>query len=321
MTQAETLRLRVVEIEPLTDRVHRLRLAACDGASLPAAAPGAHIELELQGEDGALLHRAYSVVNPASSEQHYEIAVQREDRGSGGSLQVHRLHVGAIVPVRAPVNDFPLAAEAARSVLIAGGIGITPILAMARHLQATKQAWRLDYLSRDRASAAYADAVEASGRARLWHDGGEAGKGPNLRELLGPHEVGTHLYVCGPKGLIGAVVETARALGWPEDAVHYELFTGALEQQGDRAFRVTVAGSGVSCEVRPGQSILEVLEQAGVPILSDCRRGECGVCMTQVISGAPDHRDSSLTESERAAGNVMCPCVSRSLSSELVLQL
>jgi vanillate O-demethylase ferredoxin subunit len=127
--------------------------------------------------------------------------------------------------------------------------------------------------------------------------------------------------VCGPSGLIAAVIEAARASGWPADAVHYELFTGTLAQSGDRTFRVTVADTGTSCEVRPGQTMLEVLEQAGVPVLSDCRRGECGVCMTRVIRGVPDHRDGCLTESERAAGQLICPCVSRSLSEEIVIQL
>lgn len=320
MSNSLLMSLRVLTVEPLTERITRFCLARDDGGTLPPATPGGHVELVLEGEHGVPMHRAYSVVNPESSEQHYEIAVQREDRGSGGSVHVHRLHAGSLVLVRPPVNQFALVPQAARSILIAGGIGITPILSMARHLAAQGLPYRLEYLTRDRESTAYAQSVEQLDCSRLWHDDGEAGKGPALPVLLGAHEVGSHLYVCGPKGLIAAVIDAARALGWPADAVHYELFTGVLANDGDRRFRVTVADSGFSYEVGPGQTILEVLEQAGLPVMADCRRGECGVCMTTVVSGVPDHRDASLTDSERAQGKLICPCVSRSHSDEIVLQ-
>lgn len=322
MSEAHLLKLRVAAIEPLTGRISRfIMVPELAGGALPAAQPGAHIELVLPTESGASIHRAYSIVDSQASPRHYEIAVQREDQGTGGSMRVHRLRVGSVVAARPPVNDFPLTPAPGRSILIAGGIGITPILSMARHLAAQGRAFRLEYLTRDRRSTAYAQEVEALGCSRLWHDEGVAANGPPLATLIGAHEPGAHLYVCGPKGLIGAVVDAARRLDWPDESVHYELFAGALEKRGDRTFRVGIEGSDKFWEVRPDQTILDVLEQAGLPVLSDCRRGECGVCITAVVSGVPDHRDSTLCAAEREAGRLICPCVSRSCSDQIVLQL
>jgi vanillate O-demethylase ferredoxin subunit len=322
MSEAHLLRLRVAAIESLTDRISRFFLVPdAAGSALPPAQPGSHIVLVLPTEGGAAIHRAYSVVDSEVSAQHYEIAVQREEQGTGGSIRMHQLQVGNVVAALAPVNDFALAAAQGRSILIAGGIGITPILSMATHLAAQGRAFRLEYLTRDRRSTAYAQAAEALGCSRLWHDEGAVANGPPLTTLIGGRGVGDHLYVCGPKGLIAAVTEAARGLGWPAEAVHYELFAGALEQRGDRTFRLGVEGSDTFWDVRPEQTILDVLEQAGMPVLSDCRRGECGVCMTAVVRGIPDHRDSTLTAAEREAGRLICPCVSRSTSDEIVLQL
>ncbi len=321
MSERPTLSLEVLQAQTLTDRIRRVVLGHPNGEPLPPAEPGSHIELELNGVRGAVAHRAYSVLNPELAPRSYEIAVQLEPDGAGGSLAVHLLKVGDQIDVRAPRNNFPLHPAARHSLLIAGGIGITPILSMARQLSAIGRPCRLEYIARERADAAYADEVESLGFSRLWHDGGEAARRIDVAPLLGHHEEGQHVYACGPKPLIAAVIAAADALGWPRSAVHYELFAGALEQLGDRVFRVRVDGSDVTHQVLPGQSVLDVLEKAGWPILSDCRRGECGVCITPVLSGVPDHRDVSLTQSERAEGKLFCPCVSRAYSDEIIVQL
>lgn len=319
---AATMRLSVVAFEPMTDRIVRIRLARADGQALPPAEPGAHIEIDVRIGGDAAVHRAYSIVNADRGEHpHYEIAVQREDQGMGGSLWMHGLAVGQVVDAFPPKNNFHLIEGAQHHLLIAGGIGITPILAMARALARSGDSFQIDYAARDRISTAYAEEVEALGTGTCWFDGGQAGQGLVLSKLLAKYQPGHHAYVCGPKGLIAAVVNAAREQGWPDEAVHYELFSGALEKEGDRTFRLTVAGTGRTWEVQPNQTILSVLEDAGFDVLSDCRRGECGVCMTKVVSGTPDHRDISLTPSERAAGKSVCTCVSRCLSDELVIEL
>lgn len=311
--------LTVLAFEKLTERIARIHLGHADGRPLPAVQAGGHIEVLLRGPDGAI-RRAYSVVNPGSSTTCYEIAVQREDQGGGGSLQMHGLSVGSTVQVVPAKNGFGLCAAARHHLLIAGGIGITPILAMARTLAAQGGSFRLGYAARSRAEAAYVQEVEAWACASCGFDGGVPGRGLNLQALLPAHRDGQHVYVCGPRGLIAAVVEAARSRGWPEEAIHYELFAGVLEHRGERLFHVRVQGSDRSYPVPPGRTILDVLEAAGLPVLYDCRRGECGVCTAKVVAGIPEHRDASLTAAERACG-LICPCVSRSSSDELVLEL
>lgn len=319
---ATTMKLNVVAFEPMTDRIVRIHLAPADGHELAPAEPGAHIEIAVQIGESTVIHRAYSIVNADRADHaHYEIAVQREDHGAGGSLWMHGLAVGQVVDASPPKNNFHLIEDAQHHLLIAGGIGITPILAMARTLSRSGDSFQIDYAARDRSSTAYAEEVEAFGTGTCWFDGGQPGQGLVLSKLLSDYQPGHHAYVCGPKGLIAAVVNAAKEQGWPDTAVHYELFSGVLEKKGDRIFRLTVAGTGRTLEVQSDQTILSVLEDAGFDVLSDCRRGECGVCMTKVISGMLDHRDISLTPSERAAGKLICTCVSRCLSDELVIEL
>lgn len=313
--------LVVLSVEPLTGRIAHLRLGRADGGVLPPAQAGAHVEIALDLDERTVVHRAYSLLNPSASPACYEIAVQREDEGRGGSRRMHRLAPGTPIQVFPPKNDFALAQGAQEHRLIAGGIGITPMLAMARALTAGGERFRLDYLCRDRAGAAFVAEVESMPTGTCWFDGGDPSAGADLRALLACYEAGHHAYVCGPAGLIVAVTQVARELGWPESAVHYELFSGALPQDGERPYRVIVEGTGLCLEVGPHETMLQVLEKAGVDILSDCRRGSCGVCVTQVVAGVPDHRDESLTAAERAGGQCICPCVSRSLSDELVIRI
>ncbi|QGZ65021.1 PDR/VanB family oxidoreductase [Paraburkholderia acidisoli] len=326
------LRMRVARIDALTAAIRRLHLVAANGAPLPAFEAGAHIGVHVPlGE--RTQRRAYSLVNAAASSQdptfnpdHYEIAVLLEPASSGGSRWMHALRPGDEVDIDAPRNDFPLAPGARRHLLIAGGIGITPILAMARALGAAGETYALHYAARDAISMAYHDEVGALGDATRWFDGGDPRHGMPLAETIGRPEPGAHLYVCGPGGLITATLAAARALGWPDDALHSERFAaaptaaGGAEAAESAPFEVRLAASDRVLVVPPGTSILDVMIEAGLDPLYDCKRGDCGVCTTQLLEGEADHRDICLTGDDHARG-AFCPCVSRAKSARLVLDL
>lgn len=315
-----TLEMVVAQTQPLTTRIRRLRLARADGAPVPAYTAGAHIELHVPTPPPqAPLHRAYSLVAPADGGHHYEIAVQLEPEGSGGSRWVHQLQAGQRVTVTPPRNQFELDPQATSCLLLAGGIGITPLLCMARELQQQQRSFEFHYAARDREGAAYCDEVEALG-GRCWFDGGDPSQGMPLGPLTARPAPGQHLYVCGPKPFIAAALEHARTQGWPEAQLHNELFSGALPAAGEQAFTVELRLSGRTLDVLAGQSVMDAMEAAGLDPLFDCRRGECGVCVTQVLQGEPEHRDICLSERERAAGR-FCTCVSRARSGLLVLEL
>jgi len=316
------LRIRVARIEALTPAIRRLHLVAANGAPLPGFDAGAHIGVHVPLSPRPQ-RRAYSLVNAcasAGSVDHYEIAVLREAAGSGGSQWMHACGPGDEFDIDPPRNDFPLAANARRHLLIAGGIGITPILSMARELTRTRRAFTLHYAARDAASMAYRDDVAALPDATCWLDDGDPARGMPLADTIGAPEHGTHLYVCGPTGLIEATLATARCLGWRDDELHCERFAAAAPSGGDAPFEVRLAASGRVLNVPPGTSILDALVEAGLDPLYDCRRGDCGVCAVRLLDGDPDHRDICLTGDEHASGS-FCPCVSRAKSARLVLDL
>ncbi|WP_323146598.1 PDR/VanB family oxidoreductase [Pseudomonas marginalis] len=312
-----SLSVKIESIEALTPRIRRLVLVAQDASRLPEFTPGAHLELHIPGDRKQ--KRAYSIVN-LSTGDHYEIAVQLDDKSTGGSKWVHTLTEGQIIEVEPPCNHFPLVDEAKHILLIAGGIGITPMLSMGRALQASKQAFTLHYAGRDAANMAYLDEVQCLGNSQCWISGGDASKRFAAPAVLANPSEGTHLYICGPVEMITSVIQIARELGWSEDHIHYELFAGALEEEGDQAFEVELRASGVTLAVNAGQTLLDVMIEAGLDPMFDCRRGDCGVCVTQVIEGEPDHRDICLSDRERSGG-AFCTCVSRAKTAKLVLDL
>ncbi|WP_321967851.1 PDR/VanB family oxidoreductase [Burkholderia cepacia] len=315
-----TLRMRIARIDSLTPAIRRLHLVAADGVPLPAFDAGAHIGVHVPlGE--RTQRRAYSLVNATGPADHYEIAVLLEPAGGGGSQWIHHREVGDEFDIDPPRNDFPLAGGARRHLLIAGGIGITPVLAMARTLDAAGQPYTLHYAARDVESMAYRDEVAALPTATRWLDGRDMRCSLPLAETVGPHEDGAHLYVCGPAGLVAATFDTARGLGWPEHALHCELFAApASASSADSVFEVRLVASDRVLTVPPGMSILDAMIDAGLDPLYDCKRGDCGVCSAQLLDGTPEHRDICLTSDERARG-AFCPCVSRAKSARLVLDL
>jgi tetrachlorobenzoquinone reductase len=308
--------LRVERLSRPADGVVEVRLADPGGAELPAWEPGAHIDLRLPGG----LTRQYSLCGDPGDRTGWTIAVHRAPESRGGSAYVHEhLRIGALVPVAGPRNHFPLE-EAERHLLIAGGIGITPILAMARQLRASGAQWRMVYCGRSRPVMAYADEAVAIGGDRVvLHADDEAGGPVDLAALLAAHP-GATIHCCGPGPMLDAVERLAPDPG----LVRVERFQPAAQPpraEPDGAFDVRCGRAGPRVRVEPGESVMDCLERAGFPIPSSCREGVCGTCETKVLAGVPDHRDSVLTAAERAGNTSMLVCVSRSLTPEIVLDL
>ena len=313
---AQALTLTVARRARAADGVITLDLRDPAGAALPPWAPGAHIDLEL----GPGLVRQYSLCGDPADRGTWRIAVLREAAGRGGSAHVHEaLHEGAAVAARGPRNHFPLL-PADRYLFIAGGIGITPILPMLAAAGQQGRDWALAYGGRSRASMAFgAELSQRYGtRVRLCPQD-ETGL-LDLAAILGQPRPGTLVYCCGPAPLLDAVAE--HCARWPDGVLHVERFTPLAAPAGpERAFEVELARSGLTLAVPPGASILSVAEAAGVPVLSSCTEGTCGTCETAVLAGTPDHRDTVLTTAERAAGDTMMICVSRSVTPALILDL
>ncbi|WP_371088427.1 2Fe-2S iron-sulfur cluster-binding protein [Variovorax sp. RCC_210] len=314
------LELVVHAVTALTPAIKAFVLRSASGAPLPPFTPGAHLSVQVMQPNGRSGQRAYSLAKPHDGSDRCEIAVLHEPQGAGGSAWMHQLVQGAQLRAHAPRNDFALHTGSAAPLLVAGGIGITPLLCMARALAAEGRAFDFFYATRSEQATAYIDEVRALG-GTLVHDGGDPSRGLDLRAVLASPVPGRHLHVCGPRGMVQAVVDTARTLRWPDDHVHFELFAGALEQSGDAPFEVRTLRSGKTLTVAPEQSLLDVLIAAGLDPLYDCRQGDCGVCAVDVVQGVPDHRDHNLSPREKADGKTICTCVSRAKTPQLVLDI
>lgn len=317
------LRLRIAGRQECADGIAAFELAAVDGRELPAFTAGSHIDVYLPGG----MIRQYSLRNDPAERHRYCIGVLREAAGRGGSAYMHdRLKAGDTVETGRPRNAFELEDQAPFSVLLAGGIGITPILSMAHRLSALGRDFAVHYGARSMSRLAFRDEIQASpfaDKVRFHLDDGPAEQKLDLAALLSNRRPGAHLYACGPAGFLDAVIAAARN-AWPSEAVHREYFANAGRQNQatrDKPFRVTLASDGRSFEIAPGRSIVEVLSENGIEIQVSCEQGICGTCVTRVVSGVPDHRDLVLTEKQHAAGDRITPCCSRALSDELVLDL
>jgi ferredoxin-NADP reductase len=310
------LRLRVDRRRTGAEGVVVLDLRDPAGAELPAWEPGAHVDLRLPGG----LTRQYSLCGDPADRSVWRIGVLREPESRGGSRHVHEeLHEGEEVDVRGPRNHFPLV-PAPRYVFIAGGIGITPILPMIAAADAAGARWELHYGGRSRRSMAFLESLEqVSGHLTL-HPQDEVGL-IDLDALLRAPQPDTLVYCCGPEPLLVAVEQ--RCADWPPGTLHLERF--APKDVGEPvltgAFEVELSLSGRTLTVPPDRSILSVVEEAGVQVLSSCQEGTCGTCETAVLAGEVDHRDSLLTPDEQAANDTMFICVSRAACPKLVLEL
>ncbi len=310
MSGGAKLKVRVAEVVNVNDMIKRFRFVSLDGSPMPAFSGGAHTVVEMD-DDGVRRLNPYSLMSDPEDRSAYEISVRRDDAGRGGSLFMHR-HVtpGLQMEISYPVNLFPLDTRARKHLMIAGGIGITPFLAQIAQLTHFGGRFELHYAARSQALGAYMDRLTAAHPAQVHCYFDDQGQVIDLARVLSMQPIGTHLYVCGPKGMIAWVLSTATSLGWPEKALHHEEF---LAPGTGMPFQVDLAATGKTITVGTNQSLLEAMEAAGVDAPYLCRGGACGQCETNVIAcdGAILHRDHWLTADEHAAGRKIMPCVSR----------
>ena len=318
----KTLNVRIAARVEEALGIASFELVSANGGSLPPFSAGAHIDVKIA--DGLI--RQYSLCNDPSEEDRYLIAVLKDEKGRGGSKALHeRLVVDGVVEISPPRNHFSLAPDASTSLLLAGGIGVTPILCMAEHLAGNGSKFEMHYCTRNLDRTAFRDRIGSSRFADRVHfhfdDGNEAQK-LDIGKLLDAQPADVHLYVCGPMGFMNAMLGAARAHGLPEKQLHFEYFNAVpLSDVDSSSFEVQLAKSGKVIVVPADKSVAQALAESGVIIKTSCEQGVCGSCLTRVLSGVVDHRDMFLTDAERMANDQFLPCCSRSQSARLVLDL
>ncbi|WP_296947390.1 PDR/VanB family oxidoreductase [uncultured Massilia sp.] len=315
-----TLAVKVVKKTREADDIVSFEFASADGRPLPPFSAGSHIDVHV----GQGLVRQYSLCNDPQDTHRYQIAVLKDPRSRGGSVAVHdTIAEGDVVQIGAPRNHFPLV-PAGHYLLLAGGIGVTPILCMAERLARTGAAFDMHYCTRAPERTAFVARIAGSSfadRVRFHFDSEEGGR-IDLQAVLDAAPPDTHVYVCGPGGFIDFVTAMARARGWPDERVHFEYFGAApADTSGDRAFEVKIASSGAVYTIPADQPVTLALQRHGIDIMVSCEQGVCGTCVTRVLEGEPEHRDVYLTDEEKAANDQFTPCCSRARSACLVLDL
>ncbi|HEX5393275.1 MAG TPA: PDR/VanB family oxidoreductase [Rhodocyclaceae bacterium] len=297
-------------------------LVAADGKPLPPFSAGSHIDVHLPGG----IVRQYSLCNDPAETHRYVLGVLNDPASRGGSKAMHeQVKEGDTLTISEPRNHFALTHEAKRSLLFAGGIGVTPILCMAERLAVMGSDFQMHYCGRSRERMAFVDRISASSfasRVAVHVDDGAPEQKLDLAAALAKPQAGTHLYVCGPKGFMDAVLNTARSAGWPEEQLHYEFFSAdVVKSDADGSFEVKLASSGRVVTVPKDKTVIAALAEAGIDVPVSCEQGVCGTCLTRVIEGVPDHRDAYLTPEEKAANDQFLPCCSRAKSACLVLDI
>jgi dimethylamine monooxygenase subunit B len=318
MSGAQTIAVTVTDVVTVNDLVKLFEFKRTDGGQLPAFSGGAHTVVEMR--DGDVTRRnPYSLMSDPCDTSAYTISVRRDDQGRGGSLFLHeQVKIGDPMVISYPVNLFSLDLRARKHLMIAGGIGITPFLAQIKQLTAINGHFELHYSVRTAALGSYADDLRGQfpNHVHIYHD--DQKQTIDLAQLLARQPLGTHVYVCGPKGMIKWVCSSAEAQGWPKSAIHSEEF---LAPQSGAPFDVTLARSGQTLHVSENQSLLEALEAAGTNPPYLCRGGACGQCETDVIrhEGSFVHRDHWLSEEDHQSCSKIMPCVSRFIGKTLVI--
>lgn len=320
--KAATLKVRVLRKHEEAQDICTFELVSANGHPLPAFSAGSHIDVELPGG----ITRQYSLCNEAGETHRYLIGVLKDPNSRGGSRVIHeQVQEGQVLTISAPRNHFALAHDARHSILIAGGIGVTPILCMAERLAVVGESFEMHYCTRGRDRTAFLDRIQAAGfasKVQFHFDDGPAAQKLDAGSLLAAPAAGVHLYVCGPKGFMDVFLGAARTNGWVEDQLHYEFFSGEpLKSDADDSFEVQLASSGRILLVEKHQTVVNALEAAGVTVLTSCEQGVCGTCLTRVLEGKPDHRDMYLSPEEQSRNDQFLPCCSRAKSPRLVLDL
>lgn len=293
-------------------------LVPLDGGSFPSFSAGSHIDVYLP--NGII--RQYSLCNSPDEIHRYQIAVLKEPSSRGGSIAVHDLlQEGQLLEISAPRNHFPLADEH-KVLLLAAGIGITPIIAMAETLSLSGREFEMHYATRSPERTPFRQRITQGPFASRVKFHFSDSTRLQIDDLLVTPQQDCHLYVCGPKRFIDAVLFRARSIDWPENHLHYELFSAEVNKaEDDERFEIKIASSGQVVTVEKDQTVVQALSSAGIDILISCEQGICGTCVTGVLEGVPDHRDSYLTPEEQAANNQFTPCCSRSKTKQLVIDL
>ena len=319
-TDSDTLRLQVVAIRRQAEGIHSFELADPDAALLPSVDAGAHVDVHLPGG----LVRSYSLAGDPAERGHWLLGVLREKNGRGGSRAMHeQVRVGDLLTVGQPRNAFGLATGATHSVLLAGGIGITPLKAMAHTLRAQGASFELHYCARSPQTAAFLADLQAlvpTGALHLHFDQGDPARGLDMAALLAQPAAGTHVYFCGPAGFMQACAQATAH--WPAGTVHSEHFKApepAAKAQPDGAFEVQLARAGVTVQVQPDQTIVRAIELAGLRVPTSCLSGLCGACKVDYLAGDVEHNDYILSDEEKT--RCMTLCVSRARSPLLVIDL
>ncbi|MET0268455.1 MAG: PDR/VanB family oxidoreductase [Duganella sp.] len=317
------LTVRVAQRTREADDICSYELVSEDGSELPPFTAGAHIDVHL----GPGLVRQYSLCNAPHERHRYLIGVLRDPASRGGSQAMHdTVQAESRLQISAPKNHFALV-DAPRSLLLAGGIGVTPILAMAEALSAQGAPFAMHYCARTPERMAFRERIAASAFAeqvQCHFDSGAAEQKLDLPALLAGLDRASHIYFCGPAGFIEHVKAAAAAQQWPASQLHLEYFAGAdaaQAEQGDQPFEVKLASSGASYTIPVGVSVMKVLQDAGVFVPASCEQGVCGTCLTRVLDGVPDHRDLYQTEEEQAANDQFTPCCSRAKTPMLLIDL
>ena len=313
---SEKLKVRLESKHTEADDIASYRLVALSGASLPSFTLGSHVDVFLPNG----LTRSYSLVNMPGSD-FYQITVLRNATGRGGSMAVHDLlQVGDELFISQPRNNFSLLEDGSKAIFVAGGIGITPLYGMAKQLHASGTEFALHYTARSRSKMAFIEPLQACAFAQL-HLYFDDEAAMQLDAVLGAADRQAHVYVCGPRGLIDAVLAKGKALGWSDDHLHFELFGNEVSNDNVQGFDIKIQSTGQIIRVPEDRSVVQVLAAQGISIATSCEQGVCGTCMTHVIDGEPDHRDMYLTDDEKNSNKVFLPCCSRANSKMLVLDL
>ncbi|WP_437880352.1 PDR/VanB family oxidoreductase [Pseudomonas sp. LRF_L74] len=316
----QLLKVQVHKRQLQGDGVVVLDLIPVGGTTLPAFEAGAHVDIHIAPD----LVRQYSLCSDPADNATYRLGVLKDPASRGGSNGVHeKLLEGTEVQISAPRNLFPLAKGAKRSILIGGGIGITPMIAMAYALQARGEEFELHYCGRSRSRSAFLDELgNAAFAERVFthFDDEAAGQKLDMDAVLGQAQAGVHVYTCGPSGFMDWVIGEAGTRGYADDHIHREYFQVEVDSSG-ASFEVVAARSGKTVQVAEGQSIVAALKTVGIKVAMSCEQGACGTCLCDVLEGEPDHRDVFLTDEEKATNEQMLLCCSRAKSAKLVLDI
>ncbi|MGE0333247.1 MAG: 2Fe-2S iron-sulfur cluster-binding protein [Ramlibacter sp.] len=313
----QTFSVFIRQLRLESDNVVSVELEPVPGVQLPPATPGAHVDVQVPGAGV----RSYSLIETPSSAARWRIAVKHEAQGRGGSRWFHdTARVGTALQVALPANDFQLAEDATHSIFIAGGIGITPLLAMIGRLAALGRSWELHYAAASRNSMPFQDALAARAGGRVVKHFSEDGLGRlDIAALIGGATPDTHFYCCGPSGMIDSFLAASQSR--MPATVHYERFAARQEAATDGGFVLQLARDGRCLPVPGGKSILDVLLDAGLDVPYSCTQGVCGTCRIAVLDGEPEHRDDFLTDEEKAANSALMACCSGARSARLTLDL